>query len=216
MTWSLTKVSTLEQCGAKYKFKYVDKIKEIAGEHAQRGTDIHATLESFIRTGSPRLEGKLEFYHGFLTQLRSHPVPLEPELRIALTKEWTVCPDDQEPWLIMFLDLFRRVEVSASVWDWKTGKIYPKHDDQKELYALGVFCAHSDIEVVTATHVYVDLGQNRERIYSRAFDFERLKEKWGEKGKRLERLTEQDYIPRPQFLCRYCSYSKEKGGPCKF
>jgi PD-(D/E)XK nuclease superfamily len=215
MTWSLTKVKTLAECGARYDFRYNKRLKEPKNEYAQRGTDIHANLEGFIRDGTP-LTGKLEFYQGFLTALKNHPVPVTPELRIALTREWKPCPDDEEPWFIAFLDLFRRVEVNANFWDWKSGKIYDDHDDQKEVYALGIFCAYPEIEVVTATHVYVDLGKNREKVFARQFDFERLRDKWGSRALQLDNLQPQDLIPKPSYKCRFCGFSKAVGGPCRF
>lgn len=215
MTASLTRIKTLEQCGAKYDYRYLQRIKDTAGPAAQRGTDIHRSIEGFIREGTP-LAGPLEFYHGFLTQLKQNPVPIESEIRIALTEQWKPCPEADVPWLLAYLDLLRRVEASANIWDWKSGKIYPDHDDQKELYSLMVLAAFPEIEVVTFAHVYVDLGKNREKIFSRFSDYERLKAKWEGKVRRLDSVKQNELIPNPSFLCRYCSYSSSKGGPCRF
>lgn len=216
MTASLTKIKMLDQCGAKYKYRYIDKLKEQQNEFAARGTEIHSQLENFILGKTERLDGKLEFYHGFLSQLRSHPIPIIPELRVAIRSGWVPESDETaEPWLVGYLDLFRTVEVSAHFWDWKTGKQYPSHDEDMELYALMVLAAYPHVEVVTATYTYVDLGKNRERIFSREFDWDK-RLKWQAKIERMDKLQPFDLIPKPQFLCRYCGFSQTRGGPCLF
>lgn len=215
MTWSLTKLKTFEQCGAKYDFRYNQKIPDKSGPAAERGTAIHKTIEGFIRgVEGIALTGSLEFYHGFLTALKESQVPLYPEYRIALRQDWTPCPDGESPWYVGYLDLYRAVEISANAWDWKSGKPYPDHDQDKEVYALAIMAAKPEIQVVTVTYTYVDKGQNRERIFSREFEYEALKKKWGDRVARMEAATQ--FIPNPQFLCRYCSYSKVNGGPCRF
>lgn len=215
MTYSLTKIKMFEQCGAKYQYRYIDRIKEKQNEYAARGTEVHGNLEAFVKDGTPLL-GKLEFYHGFLTQLKQHPVPICTEERIALRKDWSAAPDGEEPYLLAYIDLSRYVEVQAHLWDWKTGKIYPDHDDQKELYSAMVMGARPEIQVVTFNHVYVDIGKNRERAFSRDFDFDRIRQKWDSKIATIEATDARTLIPKPQFLCRYCSYSKFQGGPCRF
>jgi hypothetical protein len=215
MTWSLTKVKTFQQCGAKYDYRYNQKLPDVAGPAAQRGTLIHATIAGFI-AGTNALEGPLEFYHGFLTALKDTAVPLYTEKKIALRKDWTPVPDgsNETPWFIGYLDLYRELEVNVNYWDWKTGKPYPEHLEDMEVYALAVMAAKPHVEIVTATYAYVDRGQKRERIFSRQAEYEILKEKWGAKVDQMERAT--TFIPNPQFMCRYCTYSRANGGPCQF
>jgi PD-(D/E)XK nuclease superfamily len=212
MTWSLTKVKTLEQCGAKYDFRYNQRIPDKAGAAAERGKRIHAELEEFIRGNAIKLTGALEFYYGFLTLIKEGPYPYFPEHEIRLAEGFT--PYVPGPGLVSFLDLVVREPTVSNIFDWKTGKPYPDHDDQKELYTLAEMVDQPQIQTVKACHTYVDSGQNRVRTYTREADFERLKAKWTEKQKKLETTTV--FIPNPQFLCRYCSYSKALGGPCRF
>lgn len=214
MTWSLTKLKKFEQCGAKYDFRYNQKLPEQPSVYAQRGKDYHTELELFIKGERSTLTGPLEFYFGFLSALKSNSVPLHTEYRIALKADWSACPDGETPWFVGYLDLFRQVEVSAHNWDWKTGKIYPDHIDDMEVYGLSILARHPEIEVVTVTYVYLDKGQNREKIFSRQFDFPLLKEKWAARVKKMEEAT--TFIPNPTYMCRFCSYSKVNGGPCAF
>jgi hypothetical protein len=215
VAWSLTKLKTFLQCGAKYDYRYNQRLPDISSLASQRGTQIHATLAGFIAGTNP-LEGPLEFYHGFLTALKDSAVPLYTEKKIALRQDWTAIPDssDEKAWFVGYLDLYRETEDHANYWDWKTGKIYPDHLEDMEVYALAVMAAKPRLETVTAIYAYVDKGQKRERTFVRQAEYDTLKEKWSEKVRRMEGTTQ--FIPNPQFMCRYCPYSRAQGGPCPF
>ena len=45
---SFSSISTYYSCRLKYKFKYVDKIKEETSDACQRGTDIHANIANYL------------------------------------------------------------------------------------------------------------------------------------------------------------------------
>lgn len=212
MTWSLSRLRVSEQCAARYNYRYNLKMQDFTmSPAAQRGTDMHKEIEQFVRGEIPALTGKLEFYHGFLSALKAHEVPLYVEHKIYLDKNWNK-QEEKDYWHVSILDMFRKVEVSAQVWDWKTGKIYPDHEEQKELYALSVLSAYPEIEVVTSTFTYIDQGYNREKIYSR--NDLHLREKWNARVKKMESLTE--FIPNPSWKCKTCSFSIHNGGPCPF
>jgi hypothetical protein len=213
MTWSLTKVKTFEQCGAKYDYRYRQRLPDVSGPAADRGKLIHASLESFVTKDTP-LTGPLEFYHGWLSNLKSQKT-LEPEVTIKLALDWTKHTGTDSPWYVGVLDLRWREPPLSTIIDYKTGKIYPDHDDQKELYAVAEMADCDEVNTVKTIHTYVDKGQNREKTFTRSADFERLKTKWNSKVAAMESATM--FIPNPQFLCRYCTYSRmANGGPCPF
>lgn len=214
MAWSLTKLKTFETCGARYDYKYNQHLPDVSSQAAADGQRKHKEMEGFINGTLPTLTGPLEFYYGFLTALKDSPVPLYTEYRIALNKDWTRCTEREEPWYIGYLDLFRKGESTANFWDWKSGKIYPGHLEDMEVYAVATMAAHPEIETLTATYTYIDKGQNRERLFSREAEFDALRAKWTPRVERMETATQ--FIPNPQFFCRYCSYSKRNGGPCPF
>lgn len=223
MTWSLSRLRVSEQCAARYNYRYNLKMQDFTmSPAAQRGTDMHAQIEQFVKGEIPALTGKLEFYHGFLSALKAHPVPIYSEHKIYLDKNWNL-QGPENYWHISILDMFRKVEVSAQLWDWKSGKIYPDHEEQKELYAISVLSAYTEVEVVTSTFTYIDQGYNREKIYSRTGPwpkdksirtFDEAKEEWNDRVKKMESLTE--FIPNPSWKCNTCSFSTRNGGPCPF
>lgn len=216
MKWSLTKLTTSEQCHAKYKFRYKDHLKSKPGGAAARGIDNHKTVELFVKGEIDGLPPDLDFYQGFFTGLRA--TDKFPEHRVSLRRDLTVCEwDDPEVWVQAVLDLKVLCSPSiANVYDWKTGKIYDDHDDQKELYALCVFAEHPEVREVRAIHVYLDLGQNREKTFHRD-QVPDMWARWRTRVSFLERLDEGGiFVPNPGFMCRYCPFSRSQGGPCRF
>lgn len=228
--WSLSKYGTAEKCGAKYEYKYIKKIPEKRGAAADRGIEFHKIIENFITRPSPEpLPPGLDYYTQFFNTLRGQEI--YPEYKVALTREWKPTSwDAEDAWFIGVLDLkllergdgavspeegVKRVidPVSAVIYDWKTGKIYPEHDDQKALYSLAVFSEHPTLQRVRAIHVYTDLGQNREVTYDRE-QMHSLRELWTSRANHLE--ERKIFIPEPSFMCRYCSFSRGNGGPCRF
>lgn len=103
------------------------------------------------------------------------------------------------------------------IYDWKTGKIYPEHDDQKALYSVAAFSEYPSVHQVRAIHVYFDLGQIRQKTFHKD-EMHELRNKWNVRaGKYLEALKNPDgMIANPGYHCRWCSFSASKGGPCRF
>lgn len=212
MQWSLSKLTTFEQCAAKGNYRYNEKLPEEKGGAAQRGIDKHKIVELYLTTPeSVELPPELLFYKGFFDDVRK--VKSYAEYKIALNENWEPCEWDTG-WARCVLDLLiLEGEESATIYDWKTGKIYPEHEDQKDLYAAFVLCAFPKVQNVRAIHVYLDLARNREKLYWRGM-VDGIKERWARRAAAVANLVE--FIPNPSFMCRYCSFSRFKGGPCRF
>src|SRR3977135_3484792 len=86
MGWSLSSLGTYEQCGLKYKLKYLDRKEDKPSVSAARGTDNHALIEAYLKGEIAILPSVLSFYQAFLSGLKLYPI--FPEHRISLTKEW--------------------------------------------------------------------------------------------------------------------------------
>lgn len=217
MSWSLTSLTTYEKCPAQYKYRYIDKLDGgTKSEAASRGTAIHFAFEQFLNGTLTELPNEVNFYTSFCKALKQREY--YPEHTIKLSREWN--PVSENHWYKGVLDVkvLQRVRegedpTEATVIDWKTGKIYPEHDDQKSLYSLAVFAEHPSVQRVRANHVYVDLGKEREKVYDR-HQVHELRTAWERRVEKLENAKE--FIPNPNYGCRYCPYSKGNGGPCRF
>ncbi len=211
--WSLTSLSTYERCGFKYKLKYVERIPEIRSMQASRGVDFHRSVENFLTGAEPKLPPELDFYTEFLTGLKQHEI--YPEHKVSLSRDWN--PTTWEDgWFRGVLDLKlipKEQNQTGFVYDWKTGKPYPDHDDQKTLYSIALFAEQPTLRSVRAVHVYFDSRRNIQKEFHKD-QVHSLRQQWESRVQRLEQNPE--FIANPGFHCRWCGYRREIGGPCQF
>lgn len=212
MSWSLSRLQSFESCAAKYKYQYLDKLPSTPNPAMARGLMKHKVMEDYMNGVGGALPTELAHYGIFLDAARQKNG--KAEIKLGLKRDWTPCDfDDPEVWWRGVLDLLVLEEVQAIVYDWKTGKIYDSHDDQKFLYAIAVLATYPDLMQVRAIHVYLDQGKNREKTLHRDQAFILR----GGYEVRVDRMqSSPEYIPNPTFMCRYCSFSKENQGPCRF
>ncbi len=221
MNWSLSKYGTFTKCPASFKYAYIDRLPKPPSDSAARGIAIHQDLELFIKEGKS-LPSSLSQYEGWLKALMGQDH--HAEWQVALAEGWGAAKWEENPWFKGVLDLKVIAGPQGWVFDWKTGKIYPDHDDQKELYTIATFAHHPELRQVKAIHVYVDLGKNTEKTYSRdEMDF--LIRKWDVKiSPMMQAMKRYDadpndttnFSPQPNYGCRLCAFSKAANGPCRF
>jgi hypothetical protein len=104
---------------------------------------------------------------------------------------------------------------SAEVVDWKTGKRYGSNDEQMELGAVTMFQRFrgQTVNGVKTTLIYVDAGGEETAEFKFA-DLDRLRAKWHERAVKM--LEERQFLPRPNDKCKFCNFSRSKGGQCRF
>lgn len=215
MIHSLSKVGTFESCAAKYKFQYIARIpRGPPGAAASRGIDAHKSFEDFILDVVPDLPESMSHYTGWLSGLKSLE-GIIPEAKLAFNVAWEDRPWEAEDlWWRGVLDLLvPPQDGTAQVYDWKTGKIYDDHEDQREIYGIATSIRYPDAFQVTCTHVYLDLGKHVAVTYHKD-QLLGLREKWRRRFTALEKAVEFPY--NPTYSCRWCTYRKETGGPCPF
>lgn len=213
MPWSLSRLRTFETCPAKYEYRYLQKIAQ--GEPsaaAARGSSIHKAIEVAVKTGGDLPEEAGHLVNSYINMQRMSGNKVYPEYDLKLDHDWKMIVAGPY-WYHGILDLFVLGDKIANVDDWKSGKMYPSHDDDKEMYALAVFCAYPEVEEVVTQYHYMDLGKVVPKVFHRPM-VEPAQERWTRRVHRMEQATE--FIPKPQYGCRYCDYSKAKGGPCRF
>lgn len=212
MSYSLTKITTHEKCALKYKYRYILRLPDQKSAAASRGVDLHKAVEDRVALGTA-LPPELEHYGSWLDQLRG--ADAYPEHKIAVNDKWEVCGfEDPDAFMRSVLDLKLVVSpITVAVYDWKSGKIYDDHADQKRLYAAMVSAEHPDALEIKSIHVYLDLGQNRPMDFHRD-QIPALRENWNQRAAAVGRDTE--FIPSPGYHCRWCGFSKLNGGPCRF
>lgn len=213
---SLSKIGVFEQCGAKYKFQYIDKFPREQSPTAARGVDLHDTIDRLLKGQEITLAPPLDFYYGFFAGLKKQP-ELFSEYKVAVDREWNLWKGDwgdSAVYTRAVLDLLVPPrDGTIYIYDWKSGKVYDNHKDQRELYSLFGFALYPDAFEVRFESVYLDLGKSNGETYHRD-NRSSVQARWNERFSKLEGASE--FLPNPQYACRWCPFSKAKGGPCLF
>src|SRR5690606_32439199 len=183
MKWSLSSLSVFEKCQLKYKLQYIDKLPTPRGAAASRGVENHKIFEDRIAGTLPTLPVEYNYYEQLANEVIEKKG--QPEYKVSFRKDWEPCTwNDPDVWYRGILDV---LVPGPDAWiiDWKTGKIYPDHDDQKHLYATAVLSGHSDVRRVRAEHIYIDLGKRREKTFDRD-ELRGMQQHWEARAKFLD------------------------------
>jgi len=160
------------------------------------------------------------------------------ELDAAFTAAWKPCEwMARDVWVRLKLDLVEiGVEVRAGpggilddgvrkvnkkcvhITDWKTGRYKPdgEYDDQLRCYCVAMLTSMPEMELATASLWFTDVGKEVTRengVLTRA-ELEAEQKRWTKKVQPM--FTDTVHAPTPNPTCRYCPYSVQKNGICKF
>jgi hypothetical protein len=211
MATSYSKLSTYEGCHLKYKFRYKDNIRTPKGPAAQRGTDLHGSAEGYLLGQKNTIRKELVPIKQVLLLVKKQ----EPfvEQKVSLREDLLrVCDwDAKEAYLHMVLDSAYINGNEVHVQEWKSGKVYPDHADQRRVYALGALAQWTAMQEVTVTTYYIDQGVKKTLRIDRS-QRTLLVGEYLPRFKAME--NEKRFTPNPGRQCYWCDYSRRKGGPC--
>lgn len=220
MNWSLSKLGTFTKCRRRFLYAYIQNLKGTPQPRGakDRGVDQHKIIEDYFKELRSDLPLELLKYKAWFDMLRE--LEHYSENKLAMLEGWLPCDwEHPNPWWKGVLDLKVLGNGKAWVFDWKTGKVYPDHEDQKELYSIATFVQHPDIDEVEAWHIYLDLQhKDTKKIYKRE-QLPLLITKWNAKlapymqalARYKPEEAEMMFVTNPSYLCDYCPYQKN---PC--
>lgn len=199
-----------KQCPRKWYVTYVEKDREAPGVAAQRGTDIHDQLEQFFRGGVAYPNTKvLAPWRRFMEGLTLYdPVP---EGDLAVDVEWNPCGfDDEHAYYRGKADLVYQEGDTLVILDWKTGKIYPDHEDQGKTY----MALHDECSKVRTGFVYIDQPLT---VHWRDYTAEHRTQEIEVIRSDIELIRNATEFPAtPNSMgCRWCKQSWRNGGTCE-
>jgi RecB family exonuclease len=217
--WSFSRFSDYRRCPAAYDYKVNRRLPEPPNAAMRRGLEAHAALEGFVKGELKRLPAQFQRHEPLLKRWRR--ADAEAELQWGFTKDWAPTgwfADDT--WLRVKLDVLVPSAKPGvlDVIDYKTGGVRPEqHGEGLELYALAVMLARPDAARTVRTFAfYVDHDSEPRQLaeYDRpARDARELKAQWRRKVTPMMRDVK--FKPKPsQDACRWCAFSKFRGGPC--
>lgn len=215
-SWSYSRYSTYTGCPRKAYFSYVLKIKTPEVPAMARGTEIHEQAEDFMCGTHQNLPESLHMYREEFETLRENftNIAWGTEIEWAFNKKWgSTGWFDEDCWLRIKVDLaYKDDDENLTVVDYKTGKVRDNYQEQLSLYALGAFLS-SDVRRVKTQLWFLDHGHTTTVFYNRE-DVGVLKKNWNNRVARM--MKDKYFLPTPGYMCRFCDYSKSKGGQCEY
>lgn len=212
--WSYSRWDTYSTCPLKYKFKFIDKLPTVTNDAMARGDKVHKNITKFLQTnGAEPLDG-FPHFKPFISELLAFDNKVV-EQQWGFTRQWKqtgwFSPDT---WVRSIIDVgLLYDDNTAEVLDWKTGKHRETHEDQLEIFAVSVFARAKTVTNVTARMVYLDAGTQEITEISRS-SYDKLVGKWDKNAVKM--LDDEALLPRPNETCRFCDWSKSKGGQCRY
>jgi len=238
LAWSWSRLQTYEQCPAKAKYGYLDKIEEPKNAAMLRGSAIHKMAEDYVNKGG-RLKEELKLYEKMFKAVRDlkkrKDVVISTELQNAMTDKWEPASwFGKDAWLRVIVDLciLLGAEKKLRLIDHKTGKVNLEGAVQLQLYAVWGFLAYPDVEVIDGELWFLDqllINRHVTRFYRNGppkglvaeegvvvhpDGLKKMQDKWTKRATPL--LKDTKFAPKANDKCRWCYFSKAKDGPCKF
>lgn len=205
---SYSRLSTFEQCPAKFEALYVEKTCKDEGNPASReGQKVHEALAEYGQNGKP-MPQSLRRHQPLVDRLLSQEGEKLFEHQVALDCNrlqtgWF----DKNVWLRAVLDVLVLNEDKAVVIDWKTGKRKPD-PTQLQLFAAVVMTVYPDVQQVRSAYVWLKDGSTDSAVAKRS----QLESLWDGLNNRLGAVQEAVDIgyfeAKPSGLCRFCPARK--------
>jgi PD-(D/E)XK nuclease superfamily len=213
--YSYSNLALYEHCAAKHNYQRILNLKppeDTTHPAAMRGTMLHEACELFISGKITELPIELYQFRPVLEKLKAQGA--QSEVKLACTINMEPCAyDSPDAYFYGIIDTLELAGTTAQVGDWKSGK---KNDYSKQLafYTLLLFINNPSIKGIVTRIRYIDLGISEPGTSYTRRDIPTLWEKY---TKIVDRMTS-DRIrsPTPNEYCRYCPYSKQQMGICKW
>lgn len=197
------------------------------GPAAARGLEMHDRASQYIMGQIDDLEPPTQMfgakrpvlitdkYREVLDEFKNHPNGERySEHKLSFDDGWyLVGPMSPKAWCVGVLDAARGYNGVVHIGEWKSGSPKNTHADQRKLYALFGLRRWLVDEVRVTTFYFEDTAPP-DRLVVRATAESKLQSLW--QGRVEQMKNDNICAPKPGDQCRWCDYSKAKGGPCVF
>ena len=211
--WGYSKLETFEKCPQKFKFQFIDKLPQPGSAAMERGSKMHDSIETYLNGWTKELIPECQSFQEPIDALKKSAFVAEQA--IGLDKQWNKLSDwfHADTWLRAKADAMYTFADKLVVIDFKSGKYRVPSTDQVELYAIVGGALYPEAKQVTAEYWYLDTGE----VYSKDYTQEELKKLRTKYEKRAAPMyVNTTWNPEPSMECRWCPYSKTKGGKCAY
>jgi len=211
--WGFSKLDTYRSCPQKFQFQFIKKLPSPGSPAMERGSKMHENIESYLNGWQTSLIPEVVSWKEAIDALKEKDFKAEQAL--GFDKNWIKLPDwfSKATWLRVKMDASFIEGGKGTAIDFKSGKYRVPSTEQIELYAIGLHAANPELAEVSAEFWFLDTGETYERTYP-AQSLLDLRKKYERYVAPI--YADEVFTPTPSNECRWCNYSKTKGGPCKY
>jgi hypothetical protein len=209
---SYSSLKLFKQCPAAYKYSYMQRIPSPSTGAMDRGTRLHKLAEDYMKSTDMPCPYDIKKIGLKIYQLREKGAVAEETW--LLDKDWEPTDDESKARLKAIVDVHipPRTTNVLVLHDYKSGREYPEHADQLELYALTGLRRYPSVVRAEASAIYIDAGTTGPSRSILREMFPKLSRRWTELMDRVD--DENAFMPTAGGHCRRCSYRSDNGGPC--
>lgn len=221
--WSYSRYACYALCPLQFAGKHIHKWPTAGSPAMARGDTIHKGVAAFLKNvvgGLPAEVMVNPVITDLIQQVHAQPNK-EVEQQWGYGSNWQPMGwfdrGGDKVWFRSVLDVgVMYDDMTFEAVDWKTGKRYGSNEEQMETQAIAVFKRFKPVKHVTTRLAYIDeAGNNPFEFYEfPATKLQSLMDKWKKKVQPMFDATV--FPPRPNEKCRFCDFSRSKGGQCSF
>lgn len=209
---SYSGLSLYRKCPKAWADAYIAGNRGPSGAAAQRGTALHKNLDTFFKADYPLGQNSiLKKWGPYMEQLKA--IKPTSELELGATADWGPAEfNDPKANARGAIDLMYTIGTTLHIKDWKSGRVYPSHEDQGRFYAA-LAQAYSPQERYVVEMVYLDIHGH---ILSWNYTHDQVIHIQDALGEEITELRlDKEYAPTPtNEACKWCSLSWRNGGEC--
>ena len=211
MPLSFSRLTTFEQCEARFDYQYVSKrVKDQSNEASEYGNRVHEVLELYgkgeLNLETLSLEGKqtLERWGPLVDKITARPGEKFFEYQMSVNSD--LQPVDwfaSDVWIRSIADVLVVDGEMAYCLDYKTGKV-KDNPTQLQLFAAMVMWHFPEVKKVKTSFIWLKFDKVTNSVYERRF----LEPLWGALAPRFHKVQETIdlgvYKAKPSGLCPWC------------
>lgn len=208
-----SKLEAYRDCPQKFHFQFVQKLPQPGSPAMERGSKMHESCEMYLNGWSSTLIPEVASWQEALDAIKEKT--FQAEKAWGFDKDWKLLSDWFQPttWLRAKSDCHYVEGNVVTVIDFKSGKYRIPSTEQIELYAICAGAVYPDVAEIIAEYWYLDTGEVYRQPYTRE-QLLVLRKKYENYFQPL--FTDEVFAPTPGVGCRWCTYSKTKGGLCRY
>ena len=211
MPLSFSRLSTFEQCEARFDYQYVSKrVKDQSNEASEYGDRVHKVLEAYgkgaLDTGALTQEGTktLETWGALVDKMLGRTGDKFFEFQMSVNRKLEpVGWFDEDVWIRSIADVLIVDGDTAYCLDYKTGKV-KDNPTQLQLFAAMVMWHFPQVTKVKTSFIWLKFNETTNSVYERRF----LDALWRALEPRFTKVQEVIdlgvFKTKPSGLCPWC------------